>query len=99
MHTGWRCAPWVKDAKFSALVFSAGLALIFIGDRTAFWSKEQKQFDPWTFGFLCLISLSIGFLTVRHSDKDLGFLNREQTDEWKGWMQSELYFTLPQIYN
>ena len=95
MHTGWRCAPWVKDAKFSALVFSTGLTLVFVADRTALWSKEQKQFDPRTFGFLCLISLCIGLLTVRHSDKDLGFLNREQTDEWKGWMQSGFYCIPP----
>lgn len=70
-------------------MFSAGIALIFLADRTGLWLKEQKQFNPWVFGFLCLVSLAIGFATIKRADKDLGFLNRDQTDEWKGWMQGE----------
>lgn len=72
-----------------AVVVSAASALIYIADRTGFWLKEQKQFSPWTFSFLSLLSLTVGLVTVRRGDKDLGFLNREQTDEWKGWMQSK----------
>jgi hypothetical protein len=71
------------------LIFSAGIALIFFADRTGLWLKEQKQFNPWIFGSLCFISLAIGLASVRQADKDLGFLNREQTDEWKGWMQGQ----------
>ena len=62
--------------------------MIFVADRTGYWLKEQKQFDPWIFAFLTLLSLVLVLLTVTRVDKDLGFLNREQTDEWKGWMQS-----------
>lgn len=58
-----------------------------MADRTSFWLKEQKQFDPWTFAFLNLLCLVAGLATMKRADKDLGFLNREQTDEWKGWMQ------------
>lgn len=79
----------IKEEQMPALVFSASLALIFIADRTGFWLKEQKQFNPWTFAFLTLAFLSVGLITIKRADKDLGFLNREQTDEWKGWMQSE----------
>jgi len=75
-----------------ALIFSAAVALIYTADRTGFWLKEQKQFDPFTFTFLCLSCLAVGLITVNRGDKDLGFLNREQTDEWKGWMQSLSYF-------
>ena len=63
--------------------------MIYIADRTGFWLKEQKQFEPWTFGCLCLASLAVGLATVKRADKDMGFLNRDQTDEWKGWMQSK----------
>ena len=66
------------------------MGIIYLADRTGLWLKEQKQFNPWTFGFLYLASLTAGLATVRRADKDLGFLNRDQTDEWKGWMQSTL---------
>ncbi|KAG6841912.1 hypothetical protein C0991_005092 [Blastosporella zonata] len=78
---------WVKDASRPALVFSAGIALVFFADRSGLWLKEQKQFNSWTFAFLSLVALLVGFATIKRSDKDLGFLNRDQTDEWKGWMQ------------
>lgn len=68
---------------------SGAIALIYMADRTGFWLKEQKQFDPWIFGSLCFASLVVGLATVKRADKDMGFLNRDQTDEWKGWMQSK----------
>ncbi|KAJ7596951.1 Cas1p-domain-containing protein [Mycena floridula] len=79
--------PPIKDEDLPSLVMSAAVLLIFLADRTGLWLKEQKAYSPWTFGFLCLLSLGAGLGTVRRVDKDLGFLNREQTDEWKGWMQ------------
>lgn len=87
--TGQRALSFARilDEHSPALVFSISIALIYIADRTGLWLKEQKQFDPWTFTFLCLVCLVVGFATVKRTDKDLGFLNRDQTDEWKGWMQ------------
>lgn len=68
--------------------FGYSIVLIFLADRTSFFNKEQKQFNGWWFGFLNLLALAVGILTSQVSDKgDLGLLNREQTDEWKGWMQ------------
>ncbi|KAK2461985.1 hypothetical protein APHAL10511_006448 [Amanita phalloides] len=69
------------------LTLSVSIAIIFVADRTGIWLKEHKHFDSWTFGLMCFGSLFYGLVTVKHSDKDLGFLNRDQTDEWKGWMQ------------
>ncbi|KAG0149728.1 hypothetical protein CROQUDRAFT_104872 [Cronartium quercuum f. sp. fusiforme G11] len=69
-------------------VFGYSIVLIFLADRTSLFTKEQKQFDGWIFALLNLLALAVGVVTYQVSDKgDLGLLNREQTDEWKGWMQ------------
>lgn len=69
-------------------IFGFGIGLAYLADRTSLLLKEQKQYDAVQFSFLCLFFLACGLVTVKRGDKDLGFLNREQTDEWKGWMQS-----------
>ncbi len=67
----------MKGEQLPLLVFSAAVALIYGADRTGLWLKEQKSYNPWTFGFLSICSLAIGLLTVKRADKDLGFLNRD----------------------
>jgi len=81
-------AAWVNDEQKPPLIVSGAMALMFTADRTGFWLKEQKEFSSWYFSAFSLFSLAVGLLTVKKGDKDLGFLNRDQTDEWKGWMQS-----------
>ncbi|KAJ7038284.1 10 TM acyl transferase domain found in Cas1p-domain-containing protein [Mycena alexandri] len=71
----------------SALAIGVSIALIYVADRTGLWLKEQKNYTPQAFASLCLAALVVGLATVKPGEKDLGFLNREQTDEWKGWMQ------------
>ncbi|GAA5913451.1 uncharacterized protein JCM6883_004392 [Sporobolomyces salmoneus] len=68
-------------------IFSFAVSFLFVADRTNLFLKENKQYDAATFGFLCIISLVAGVVTMKPVEKDLGFLNRDQTDEWKGWMQ------------
>jgi N-acetylneuraminate 9-O-acetyltransferase len=84
-----KSGSWINDDQKPPLIVSGAVALIFIADRTGFWLKEQKEFNLLSFSFLSLTGLAIGLLTVKKADKDLGFLNREQTDEWKGWMQGK----------
>lgn len=110
-ETSFRLRPWLIDnipgfpmatslllnrALMGASV-TIGLAvgLLFSADRTGLWLKEQKQFDPWNFGLVTLSGLAVGLATLKQGDKDIGFLNRQQTDEWKGWMQSMLLLHLP----
>ncbi|GJE99630.1 O-acetyltransferase [Phanerochaete sordida] len=80
-------SPLVSKEQLPWLVISASIALIYTADRTGYWLKEHKQFNPWTFAFLCIVSLAVGLLSSKRADSDQGILNRDQTDEWKGWMQ------------
>jgi hypothetical protein len=76
-------------------IFGTAILYLFLADRTSVFLKEQKQYNVWTFSILVLVALGIGLITTVRRDKDMGFLNREQTDEWKGWMQSGSSFFSP----
>ncbi|KAG8953224.1 hypothetical protein FRC04_002634 [Tulasnella sp. 424] len=76
-----------NDYLIPLTIFGGVVGLNFLADRTAIWMKEQKQFDPWVFTGLCVLSMVAGLATMKGKDKDMGLLNRDQTDEWKGWMQ------------
>jgi hypothetical protein len=78
-----------SSVSLALATFGIAIAYMFIADRTTVFLKEQKAYNPWTFAILMLGWLVIGCLTTVKRDKDMGFLNREQTDEWKGWMQSK----------
>ncbi|KIJ68534.1 hypothetical protein HYDPIDRAFT_106735 [Hydnomerulius pinastri MD-312] len=79
---------WVSDKDYlPAIIFGSAICMIYLADRTGLWLKEQKQFSPWTFSFLSLTCLAVGLATMHRADKDLGFMSRDQSDEWKGWMQ------------
>ncbi|KAL0088143.1 10 TM acyl transferase domain found in Cas1p-domain-containing protein [Phycomyces blakesleeanus] len=71
-------------------LFLFGLCVIymFFGDRTHLFGKIHKHFDPAVFGGLLVAVLVGGLVSLKSTNEgDLGFLNRDQTDEWKGWMQ------------
>ena len=85
----------------SLLVVNLAMCYCFFADRTQVLNKVHKQFSSSEFNILCGISMTIGVLSLRQSRAGLStpwttapgkrleapFLSRDQTDEWKGWMQ------------
>lgn len=84
------------------LTFVLAVCYCFYADRTQLFNKTQKHYSSVEFQVLCGIILALGVLSIRRSmpptaprsDQrtvqrtfDQPFLPRDQTEEWKGWMQ------------
>ncbi|XP_072947251.1 N-acetylneuraminate (7)9-O-acetyltransferase [Epargyreus clarus] len=65
------------------------MAYFYLCDRTNFFMKENKYYSEWSFwlpvGYV--IALGLFFTDESRSSNHSRVLHREQTDEWKGWMQ------------
>ncbi|KAF9157201.1 hypothetical protein DFQ26_009033, partial [Actinomortierella ambigua] len=68
-------------------VMAGAVVFMYFSDRTVLFGKANKMYSTSTFSFLMLATIFGGYITLKTSDKDQPFLNRDQTDEWKGWMQ------------
>jgi hypothetical protein len=82
-------------------VIASVMCYCFFADRSQLFNKVHKLFNQTEFVSLCGIFLVFGLLTVRKSEdvpqrknsnevvglSSQPFLSRDQTNEWKGWMQ------------
>ncbi|CAO3622253.1 unnamed protein product [Cunninghamella blakesleeana] len=75
----------------SLFIFGFGVLYMYFCDRTHLFGKIHKHYDDVTFTIQMGIILILGIMTMKKKKGDMtedqGFLNRGQTDEWKGWMQ------------
>ncbi|KAH7351587.1 hypothetical protein KP509_19G004200 [Ceratopteris richardii] len=91
--------------------FIALLFYYFLCDRTNVFGETTKTYSRDLFLFLYLLLICTSALTSlkKHveksvaSNKSVLYLNRHQTEEWKGWMQVLFllyhYFAAVEIYN
>merc|ERR1712232_320459 len=65
--------------------------------------KSKKVYDPRQFWGLWLLITIAALCTVKKLESGSKFMPREQTDEWKGWMQMMFlmyhYFAEKEVYN
>ncbi|KAL6099945.1 casd1 [Pungitius sinensis] len=62
------------------------MSYFYLCDRADVFMKEQKFYTHSTF-FIPLIYIFVLGVFYSENTKETKLLNREQTDEWKGWMQ------------
>ncbi|KPM44437.1 hypothetical protein AK830_g2088 [Neonectria ditissima] len=78
--------------------FVLALLMCYYADRTQMMAKGSKVWSYRDFALLCGPCIAIALATIRRSqppskeqildaEPDQPFLSRDQTDEWKGWMQ------------
>ncbi|EOD34073.1 hypothetical protein EMIHUDRAFT_455633 [Emiliania huxleyi CCMP1516] len=91
----------------AAAEFSAIMGYVYLCDRTTLFAKGPKTVSPTMFWGLCAAVLTVGLCTLRLAGKKgevvTAPLQRDQTEEWKGWMQLQFifyhYFAEGEIYN
>eukprot|EP00258_Populus_trichocarpa_P049497 XP_024465516.1 protein REDUCED WALL ACETYLATION 2 isoform X1 [Populus trichocarpa] len=93
------------------LEFGFFMAYFYICDRTDMLGSSKKSYNRDLFlflYFLLIIVSAVTSFTIHHdkspfSGKPILYLNRHQTEEWKGWMQVLFlmyhYFAATEIYN
>lgn len=74
-------APFQAVCKMGAI-----MAYFYACDRADLFMKEQKFYTHSTF-FIPFVYIFVLGVFYNESSKETKLLNREQTDEWKGWMQ------------
>ncbi|XP_015877205.1 protein REDUCED WALL ACETYLATION 3 [Ziziphus jujuba] len=91
--------------------FGAIMFYFYISDRTTILGQSTKNYNRDLFIFLYLLLIIVSAMTSlkKHADrstftgKSILYLNRHQTEEWKGWMQVLFlmyhYFAATEIYN
>ncbi|WJX46748.1 Protein REDUCED WALL ACETYLATION 1 [Trifolium repens] len=92
-------------AEFGLILF-----YFYICDRTDILGDSTKNYNRDLFIFLFILLLIVSAMTSfkKHNDtssskRSMLYLNRHQTEEWKGWMQVLFlmyhYFAATEIYN
>lgn len=78
------------------------MALTYICEKHPFYPHSSKHYSRDLFVFVLIVFFLYAFVTIKPCH-DLSLLGREQTEEWKGWMQFIFllyhYFHAEEVYN
>ncbi|XP_047138645.1 uncharacterized protein LOC100207689 isoform X1 [Hydra vulgaris] len=94
--------PSFEKFLLKMFIFGWFMFYIFLSDFLHIWPKVNKQYsrDMFVFLFFILVFVAVIFTIRKTKDK---FLNRDQTEEWKGWMQVQFvwyhYFDANETFN
>lgn len=92
----------LDDFLSSVAVFGSIMFFYFLCDDAHYFPASERTYSRDLFFFLTLVLFGVaaGFTRKETADK---ILNREQTEEWKGWMQVMFvwyhYFKAAETYN
>lgn len=94
--------PTLDEALKDATVFGAIMFYFFLCDYVKVFAEEPRIYNRDVFLFLlCLLFLVAAAFTLTPTQDKI--LNRDQTEEWKGWMQVMFvwyhYFAAKEWYN
>jgi hypothetical protein len=85
-RTGRKTSEWLLSLLRNSTILSVVLCACYYCEYEFYAPEETKVRRPYmywgAFGVLLVASL----LTIRKTSSE-DFMNREQTEEWKGWMQ------------
>ena len=91
---GYACSPSVNAhlapnvLRLSrSMEFGSIMMWFFIADRTSLLLPEDKEYVRDRFAFIFLTLILVAGWTSTAKVKAAVLLNRQQTEEWKGWMQ------------
>lgn len=85
-------------------IFRTGciMGLTYVCENYPVFEHSSKSYSRDAFFFICVIFFGYAIMTIKPI-KDHSLLGREQTEEWKGWMQFIFlmyhYFHAEEVYN
>lgn len=78
------------------------MTITYLCEKHPFFPHSTKSYSRDLFIFVLIIFFGYAFMTIKPVH-DLSLLGREQTEEWKGWMQFIFllyhYFHAEEVYN
>ena len=94
--------PKLEDFLKSVSLFGCIMFYYHICDYEHYFPAGQRSYSRDLFVFLMIILFAISAMSIKQVGTDR-LLNRDQTEEWKGWMQVMFgwyhYFHAKETYN